>query len=770
MRTGHDLRLVAASVGLLLFSVGLPGASAAANDVCSLVDPFIGADGGGNVVPGPCLPFGMVKLSPDCDLDFSNSGYVSGRPIVGFSHVHVSGTGGGPKYGNVLVMATTGAPDPGDHASPAAGETAGPGFLGVMLTRYGIKAELSATQRTGFHRYTFPPTTSANVLIDAGSFLGQHYGHASEKQELVGSEIRILNSTTVEGYTRVRGGWNVGDAYTVFFHAVFDTPATTFGTWKSGRITPGGRTESDSGEPAGAFLTFDTRSNHTVRVKVGISYLGCEKARHNLEQENPGWDFEAVRRSAAESWGRALGAVTVEGGDAALQRAFYTALYHSLLMPVDKTGENSRWRSGEPYYDDFYAIWDTFRTSLPLLTLLKEPAQIDIVRSLIDISEYDGYLPDARSGDCNGRTQGGSNADIVIADACAKELPGIDYARALRAMRRDAEVPPGGDERKHGRGGLADYRSLGYVSTAHERSGSRTIEYAADDWAIAQVARKVGDETTCRQYLQQAGNWRNLWRPVTDHGATGFIMPRRADGTWVAGFTSDDGHGPKTVPFTVLSAGSWNDVFYESHSWEYSFYVPHDVRALISACGGRNAFVARLDTFFREGFFHVDNEPGFLTPLLYDYAGRPDKTAEAVVRLRTTHYNDTRSGLPGNDDSGAMSSLFVFHCLGFFPNAGQDVYLIGSPAFERAVVRMENGREVVIIAHGVSRENIYIQSAKLNGQPLDRAWFRHREIRQGATFEFEMGSMPSTWGAATPPPSASDGEPAGTIEPANKGG
>jgi predicted alpha-1,2-mannosidase len=752
------LRFVAASAGLLLLPQELPGAAVGAEDPCSYVDPFIGTDGGGNVVPGPCLPFGMVKLSPDCDLDFSNSGYVSGRPILGFSHTHVSGTGGGPKYGNILVMATTGEPAPGDHASPAADEMASPGFLGVTLTRFGIKAALTATRRTGFHQYTFPATTRANVLIDAGSFLGQHYAHASERQMLVGSEVRILNDTTMEGYSRVRGGWNAGDAYTVFFYAVFDTPATAFGTWKNGRITPGGRSEFDSGEPSGAFFTFDPRSRRTVRVKVGISYLGCEKARHNLEQENPSWDFEAVRRSAAESWRQALHSITVEGGDQALKRMFTTALYHTMLMPVDKTGENPRWSSGEPYYDDFYAIWDTFRTSHPLLTLLKESVQRDMVRSLIDTAEHDGYLPDARSGDCNGRTQGGSNADIVIADAGAKELPGIDYTKALRAIRRDAEVPPGGDERKEGRGGLADYRSLGYVSTAYERSGSRTIEYAYDDWAIAQVARKVGDEATVRQYLQRAGNWKNLWRPVTDHGATGFIMPRRADGTWVDAIKTSDGQGEHVVPFTVLSAGSWNDVFYESHSWEYSFFVPHDVRALIEGCGGREAFVARLDTFFREGFFHVDNEPGFLTPLLYVYAGRPDKTSAAVVHLRQAHYNDTRSGLPGNDDSGAMSSLFVFHCLGFFPNAGQDVYLISSPAFDRAVVRMENGREVAIIAHGVSRENIYIQSATLNGQPLDRAWFRHAEIRQGATLEFQMGPKPSAWGVATPP-SASDGAP-----------
>jgi predicted alpha-1,2-mannosidase len=758
MHIEYDLRFVAASVGLLLLAGGCCEAAAASDDdVCSYIDPFIGVDGGGNVVPGPCLPFGMVKLSPDCELDFSNSGYVSGRPIVGFSHTHVSGTGGGPKYGNILLMATTGDVDPRDHASPTADEAAGPGYYGVTLTRYGIKAELTATGRTGFHQYMFPATSQANILIDAGSFLGQHYPHATEHQELVGSEIRILNDTTVEGYSRVRGGWNVGDAYTVFFYAVFDKPAIAHGTWKSGRITPGGNSEFDSGEPTGAFLAFDTRSSSAVRVKVGISYLGCEKARQNLDLENPGWDFNAVRQSATETWQHALQAITVEGSDAALKRSFYTALYHTMLMPVDKTGENPRWSSAVPYYDDFYAIWDTFRTSSPLLTLLKESSQVNIVRSLLDIADHDGYLPDARSGDCNGRTQGGSNADVVIADACAKELPGIDYAKALGAMRRDAEVPPGGDERKEGRGGLGDYHSLGYVSIAHERSGSRTIEYAYDDWCIAQVARKLGDEAVARTYLQQSGNWKNLWRPITDHGATGFIMPRRADGTWVDAVKVNDDKGEHVEPFTVLSAGSWNDVFYESRSWEYSFYVPHDMHALIGSCGGPDAFVTRLDTFFREGYFDVGNEPGFLTPLLYDYAGRPDKTAAAVVRIRTTSYNDTRSGLPGNDDSGAMSSLFTFHCLGFFPNAGQDVYLISSPAFARAVVHMENGKEIVVVANGVSPDNIYVQSAKLNGRPLDRAWFRHAEIRNGATFEFEMGPKPSTWGATTPPPSASDG-------------
>jgi predicted alpha-1,2-mannosidase len=766
MRINSTLCFLWAGVGLGLFPGTGSRAAEALDDPCAEVDPFIGAEGGGNVVPGASLPFGMVKLSPDCDLENSNSGYVAGRPILGFSHTHVSGTGGGPKYGNILVMATTGAVDPADYASTAAGASAAPGYFGVTLTRFGIKAELAATRRTGLHRYTFPATDRANLLIDAGSFLGRTYGYLSERQNLVGSEVRIVNATTIEGYSRVRGGWNEGDAYTVYFYAVCDTPAITFGTWKSGHLAAGGRGEFDSGEPTGAFLTFDTRARRTVQMKVGISYLGCETARHNLDVENPGWDFDGVRQSATAVWRQALGSIRIEGGAAALRRMFYTALYHTLLTPTDKTGENSRWTSGAPYFDDFYAIWDTFRTNQPLLTLIQESTQVRVVQSLLDIAEHDGFLPDARSGDCNGRTQGGSDADVVIADACAKALPGIDAARALRAIRRDAEVAPGGDERKEGRGGLADYRKLGYVSTTYERSGNRTLEYAYDDWAIAQVAIQVGDAALARQYLKQSGNWRNLWRPLTDHGATGFIMPRRADGTWVDQVTMDDGHGPKTVPFTPLLAGSWNDVFYESHSWEYSFYVPQDVRGLIEACGGREAFVARLDTFFREGFFHPDNEPGFLTPLLYDYAGRPDKTAAAVARLRTEQYRDAPDGLPGNDDSGAMSSVFVFHCLGFFPMAGQDVYVIGTPVFARAEVRMENGNAVVVLAPGVSRENIYIQSAKLNGRPLDRAWFRHGEIRPGATFEFEMGPKPSAWGAANPPPSASDAAPSSGPHPA----
>jgi len=743
-------------VMLVFTSVAAGNPTNSNHGVSRYVDPFIGVNGGGNVVPGPSLPFGVVKLSPDCDFDNSNSGYVSGQPASGFSHVHVSGTGGGPKYGNILVMPTTGDIDIENHQSLLANEEADAGFYRATLSNYGIEASLTVTRKTGFHRYTFPRTEHANLFVDAGSFLGQHYFYEPERQFLVGSQIEIVNDHTIRGYSRVRGGWNEGDAYTVYFYAIVDRPALTWGTWKEKQMTPQSLSEYDSGQPVGAWLRFDTTENPILQLKVGISYISSEKARHNLEIENPGWNFDLVREDARQEWERVLGTIDIETDDVALKRAFYTAIYHSMLMPVEKSGENPQWLSSEPYYDDFYAVWDTFRSNSPLLTLLLPSRQIDIVRSMIDIAKHDGYLPDARSGDCNGRTQGGSNAEIVIADAFAKGLGGIDYSEALKFMLRDAELPPGGDERKEGRGGLFDYQYLGYISIKWERSGSRTLEYAYNDWAIGKIAQSLGFQDLAEKYYEQSNNWRNLWRPIEDHGAKGFIMPRNPNGTWVEKVRAYRDGEIKTVPFTVFTAGSWNDVFYESHSWEYSLYVPHDVRGLIQACGGNASFVSRLNTLFEEGFYNVGNEPGFLAPMLYIYAGRPDLTAKTVSSIRNRYFHDGRDGIPGNDDSGAMSSLYAFHSLGFFPNAGQDVYLIGSPAFERSVLHLENGKDFEIIAHNLSDTSIYVQSAQLNGEALDRAWFRHGEIIEGATLELFMGAEPTDWGTKVLPPSKSD--------------
>ena len=380
-------------------------------------------------------------------------------------------------------------------------------------------------------------------------------------------------------------------------------------------------------------------------------------------------------------WNEILNKIEVKGSDEQ-KKIFYTALYHSYLQPVDKTGENSKWISDEPYYDDYYCIWDTFRATHPLFTLLTPSKQVDMLRSLLDIYWYEGYAPDARSGDDNGRVQGGSNVDILFADAYVKGLKGIDYELALEAMIKNAEVSPGDDERKEGRGGISDYNEKGFVSTKFERAGTRTMEYANCDYAIATLARGLKEKEIAQKYMERSRNWQNLWNPdVESLGFKGFVWPRYSDGSW---WSEND--------YSVFQGGTWPDFVYESFSWELSFYVPHDVNALIEKCGGKEPFTRRLDTYFSHekwdqrwymGLFQISNEPGFLTPTLYNYVGRPDKTAEVVRKTLKERYNTTKEGIPGNDDSGSMSSWYVFHALGFYPNTGQNLYLISVPYSRR---------------------------------------------------------------------------------------
>ncbi len=732
---------------LVLVSV----AGAQDRDVTRYVDPFIGTEGGGHVFPGAALPFGMVKLGPDMGKNNTNSGYEVNGKINGFSHTHVSGTGGGAKYGNIMIMPFTGPATLNDISSPGSNDMATPGYYSVDLKRYGIRAKLTVTQHAGFQQYTFPESSNAHILIDAGHFLqsGVPYG---EGQELVGSEVHVLSDHEIEGYSRVRGGWNEGGPYTVYFYAIFDTPADQFATWKNDHVVNGKRDEFDSGDKTGAVFTFHTKQGQKIRVKVGISYISMAKAYHYAEAELTTWDFNTVRKQASNKWEKELEKVSIETNNQVYKKMFYTALYHVLLMPTDKTGENPKWHSDEPYYDDYYAIWDTFRSSNPLLTLISPDRERDIVRSLIDIYKYDRYMPDSRSGDDNGRTQGGSNAEVLIADAFVKGLKGINYQTALKAMIKDAELPAGGNQRKQGRGGLHDYKTLGYVSTNYERSGTRTLEYAYDDFCLSEVAKGLGIDSLYRRYRKRADNWQHLWRPVTNEGVTGFIWPRNRDGSW-------------QKDFTTLTAGSWPDFFYESQSWEYSLYVPQDVRGLIKKCGGKDAFINRLNTFFlKDGktdslighYYNVGNEPGFLTPALYIWAGRQDLTTDRVWAIIHKYFHDSRDGLPGNDDSGAMSSWLAFHMMGLYPLAGQDVYLVTAPHLKQTTIHLENGKTFVIKAEGLSPANRYVTSATLNGKNLSQAWFHHTDIKKGGTLILHMGAQPDGWGSENPPPSMSD--------------
>ena len=711
------------------------------------IDPLLGVSGGGNVFPGPAVPFGMIKPGPDMAAPAghdANAGWNDTGDIRGFSQTHVSGTGGGVKYGNILVMATTGSPAPLDSRSPRADEKASAGYYSVKLARYGIGAEITAARRAAIYRFSYPAGAKANLFFDVTHCLISGL-RTHENQIPVSSTVQIFSPTEVAGSTSVKGGWNKQPVpYTVYFYAVTDTPAQSWGTWLNGQLQANSKSAHGSDRnSAGAWLSFTVPAHRPVLMKIGISFISIDQARHNLESEIPGFDFAGVHAAAIAAWNKALGNVELKGETPQQAQMFYTALYHAMLMPTDRTGENPLWTSSEPYYDDYYAIWDIFRTSGPLLTLIAPERETAIVRSLVDIYRHEGWLPDARSGNYNGRTQGGSNAEFMLTDAYVKGLKGIDWPAAYEAEVHDAEVSPA-DHFKEGRGGLDDWHKLGYVSIeGSDRPGSVSMEYAADDFEIAMLARGLGKAADYKKYLVRSGNWKNLWDAnFSDGGFKGFIRPRHRDGTWL-------------TPFSAMKGCTWGgDTFYEGNSWTYSTFVPQDVAALIAMSGGAQTFVKRLDAFFAvPRRYNVGNEPGFLTPYLYNWAGRPDKTDQHVREIIAESYHAGRSGLPGNDDSGAMSSWYAFGQMGIFPNAGQPTYLIGSPAYPQTTLHLAGGKDFVIEARNLSPQNIYVTAATLDGKPLDRAWLRHSEIAAGGRLVLTMGRTPSHWAEHNLPPS-----------------
>lgn len=707
------------------------------------VDPFIGVDWGGNTFVGSAVPYGMVKVGPDMetfDGRRSGFGYSSTGLILGFSHLHLSGAQG--KYGNILVAPVTGPLQLGDIKTPRTDEINHVGYYAAKLTRYDVKAELTSSRRVGFHRYTFPASQDAHITINAASILSE--GTDWQAQKFLGAEVHITSDHEVQGVSRVIGGWNRGGEYKVYFYMVLDTPAKGTETWTGKTLSDVKDVTVGANTPIGASFDFTTKANQVIQAKVGISFISAEQAKQNVQQEVPAWNFAAVHTAATALWNAELAKLTLSGESDSQRRQLYTSMYHIMLMPTDRTGENPDWKSSEPYYDDFYCIWDTYRTSSPLLTLISPDRQRDIIRSLIDIYRHTGYMPDARSGNDNGRTQGGSNANVVVADAFVKGLKGIDFQTAFAAMVHDAEVPPA-DAQKEGRGGLKDYNEKGYITLADERSGSRIAEYSYDDFAISEVACGLNKPKEAALYASRTHNFENLWdKNMTVEGIHGFLRPRNPDGTWAP-------------PYLVVR-GTWPDFFYEGDIWTYSIYAPQDMRRLIQMAGGNDMFVHRLDNIFLRRHFDVTNEPGFLIPVLYNYAGRPDKTADIVRLILEKAFTDNRAGIPGNDDSGAMSSWLIFSTLGIFPVAGQDVYLISTPSIPDASLSLGNGKKLRIVAKNLDPNglNRYVQSATLNGVDLPNSWFRHAQIKDGATLTLTMGPAPSTWGRATPPPSMSD--------------
>jgi len=734
------------------------------------VDPFIGTENGGHTFVGATIPYGMVKLGPDYGEKQSNSGYYEpfylqrtnnpnvnrdstlreseNKKIQGFSHTHVSGTGGGPKYGNILIKPTIGDINKLilNYSSKKIdlSESVSPGYYSVQFEgkmHDTIKVELTASHKVGFHKYSFSKTDKAFVLIDVSSFLGK-YHCCGENQTLVNSGIKFIDSQNIAGYSTIKGGWNKGEAYTVYFYTTIDRPSQEIGLWKNDYLYKSTFEQIDT-SASGAYLNYNTLVNQTIKIKIGISYISIQKAKENLNNEIPDWNFEKVKFTAGNKWEKALGKVKVKSLHDSLKTMFYTALYHTMLMPTDRTGENPYWQSNEPYYDDYYAIWDTYRTTHPLLTLIDPETQIKIIKSLIDIYANEGYMPDARSGNYNGRTQGGSTCDILIADAFVKDLGinEINYDLAFQALQKNAEIPPLTNSgyiltkddsirltQKHGRGGLSDYNTLGFVSNDYERAGTRTLEYAYCDWAIAQMAKKMNKIDQYNKYIQRADNWKLLWNEsiVDSNNVKGFIWPRTIHNSWVS-----------QNEFSVFEKGSWTNFFYEGNSWEYSFFVPHDIESLIVMSGGKDKFLSRLNMFFDNGYYNVTNEPDFFTPYLYKFINEHDITSERVRNTIEKSYNTSRGGLPGNDDSGAMSSWFAFNAIGLYPLVGTDEYLIVTPLFESITLNVNNN-EFNIVTENLSNSSIYIDKAILNGNTLEEFKISYFDIISGGTLKIIM--------------------------------
>lgn len=729
-----------------LFSIFL---SAADNKECLYkVDPFWGSSVG-NVVPGASIPWGMVKLSPDVNLpNMPTSGYRDGADIRGFSHNHAHGVGGAPRYGNILLIPQLDSIDiDGYRKYDKINETALPGYYAVNLRHknHDIRAELTAAAKVGFHRYTFDKRYDQEgdlkpfVIIDA-SHADKRIKNGLPQTYCTAGAVTFADSVTVEGWVSFEGGWGGENPYTVYFCLKYDTPVEKFNVFANGNVystdtisyvanaTRDGRFGVISEFPA---------NTQEVGCKVGISYKSIGQARENLlERDRLGFDEQ--KKESEGIWVNYLSKVKLKGGDPISQKNFYSSLRNSMMMPVNVSEEIEGWDN--EHFWDFYCIWDTFRTVSPLYTLLFPEEQRKMIRCLLEIYEKKGYLPDAWIAGDYATVQGGSNTDVVLADAVVKGLGGFSYDKALEATLKNAEVQ---SDNPYIKGRFADeYNKLGYLrKETIKNSVSRTLEYAYNDYCIAEIAKSLGDYLTYDKMGRRSMNVFSLFNPEYN-----LFCGKDSLGNWDKDFSPDN-----------LRADSWNDpYFYEGSSRIYSTYTPQDMAGLIKRFGSESEFKKYLDSLFTEGDLIMENEFEFLVPYLYNYIGDHSSTAEKVKWLTSHKYLPGRNGIPGQDDAGALSSWYVFSALGFMPVAGQDLYLIGTPHFDEVEIQLENGNTLTIKARNLSERNIYIDTARLNGKPLNRSWFRHTEIKDGGEIEFEMSDIPTDWGRENLPPSLSE--------------
>jgi len=687
------------------------------------------------------MPFGMVQLSPDTRLtgwDGCSGYHFSDNVIYGFSHTHLSGTGISD-YGDILLMPTVGdvsldalvdGKTEKGYASPFShqNEKAVPGYYRVLLDDGGITAELTTTSRVGFHRYTYPANSRANIILDL-----------VHRDRVVDSYLHIVDATHIEGYRRSTG-WAKDQI--VYFVAEFSQPVIpTIAVDEK----PDPQLKEAHGKNIKASFSFHVPTSRECLVKVALSAVSIAGAHLNLAAELPDWNFDRVVKEAESAWTRELNKINASGGTREQLTNFYTALYHAMLTPntfMDVDGQ-FRGRDGKNHTaKDFtnysvFSLWDTFRAAHPLYTIIDQKRTVDFINTFLTQYEQGGRLPVWELAGNETDTMIGYHSVPVIADAALKGIRGFDYEKAFAAMKHSAELK---------RAGLDAYQSRGYISLEDDReSVSKTLEYAYDDWCIAQMARLLGRDQDYQQFNKRAQFYRHVIDPDT-----GFARPRR-NGGWLSPFD------PRQVDFN----------FTEANSWQYSFFVPQDISGLIELMGGREKFARKLDELFAGdskttgrvqaditgliGQYAHGNEPSHHMAYLYDYAGEPWQTQARVRQIMDSFYKPVPDGLIGNEDCGQMSAWYVLSAAGFYPvTPGQPSYAIGTPLFPEMRFNLENGKSFVIKARNVSQQNFYIQSATLNGQPYNRSYLLHKDLMSGGELIFQMGPQPNrSWASST---------------------
>lgn len=691
-----------------------------AQSIVDGVDPMIGSQPSrGACVIGPALPNGSIHPSPNT-LGPSNSGYVPGQPVVGFSQLHAQGAGGVPSYGNLLVTPQVGLKiAERDYASPIDEVIARADSFACRFVQSGIHTKLTAHAHSAIYAFTFPARSDATLTLDVARKITKNENGIALRD---GSFSIDPATGQITGSGTYVGSWT-GIPYDLFYAIEVDRPPINIGTWFDQTISPNATSAKGGGKSMGAFLRFDTRNQRKVSLKIAVSFKSIAQAQRWLHEEIPGWDIDAVVDHSRAEWEKALSRVALEGATEAQQAAIYSALRHTMIQPRDRTNDHPDFGANEPYFDEQYTLWDTWKTQYPLMHLLRPSQSARVINSFIARHRANGRVNTALlHGKEADMFQGGDEVDNVIADAFAKQIPGIDWPAAYEVVRSNAT-----------RFRTPDYLRLGYTTmeeeTGRRRSASATLAYAYNDFCAAALAEGVGRGDDAKAYRARSRNWLNIWDPaMTDEGFTGFARSRKRDGTFSTS-TAQDGHD-----------------FYQGTAWNYSFCVPGDLPLLIEKMGGRAMFIKRLEHAFEKNRTDYANEPGFQLTWWFTAAGRPDLTSKWVDNL-LSKYNNT-DGYPGDDDSGAMSSLFFFATAGFFPVAGQDLYYLHGGRVPMLTLNLENGKTFTIRSLNTSDKNLYVQRAMLNGDVLAEPMLRHRQIIEGGELVFEMGPQPSKWGRA----------------------